>query len=113
MTALFYFFGVLCIYSYFLYPLILIMLPARAPKDADKKTDLNAALPALSLIITAHNEAARIQEKLDNTLLIDYPRDLLEIIVASDFSTDETDTIVASFKQAGVHLERADAHKGK
>ena len=113
MTALFYFFGMLCIYSYFLYPLILIMLPARAPKDTDQEPGLNTAMPVLSLIITAHNEETRIREKLDNTLLIDYPPDLLEIIVASDFSTDETDTIVASFKQAGVRLVRADAHKGK
>jgi glycosyltransferase involved in cell wall biosynthesis len=113
MTTVFYIFGVLCIYSYFLYPLILIMLPARTPKSTDKKPDLNTALPTLSLIITAHNEEARIREKLDNTLLIDYPPDLLEIIVASDCSTDETDTIVASYRQAGVDLVRTDAHKGK
>ena len=113
MIILFYIFGVLCLYSYFLYPLILIILPARAPVRADREPDVNSNMPALSLIITAHNEEARIGEKLDNTLQIDYPRDMLEIIVASDFSTDRTDTIVESYAKNGVRLVRADEHKGK
>jgi glycosyltransferase involved in cell wall biosynthesis len=113
MITLFYVFGLLCIYSYFLYPLILIILPKRAFKPAAKKGDMQSELPTLSLIITAHNEEARIQEKLDNTLQIDYPSDLLEIIVASDFSTDETDAIVESFEQKGIRLVRTDAHQGK
>ena len=67
MITLFYVFGLLCIYSYFLYPLILIILPSRAPQSGVNKADIDSALPALSLIITAHNEEARIREKLDNT----------------------------------------------
>ena len=113
MITLFYVFGLLCIYSYFLYPLILIILPSRSPKSAVKKADMDSTLPALSLIITVHNEEARIREKLDNTLKTDYPSDLLDIIVASDFSTDETDTIVGSYAQMGIRLVRADARKGK
>lgn len=88
------------------------MLPVRTPVHADK-TNTNTALPTLSLIITAHNEEARIREKLDNALQIGYPSDLLEIIVASDFSTDETDAIVTSYNEKGVRLVRADTHKGK
>lgn len=112
MTTLFYICGVLCLYSYFIYPLILIILPSRAPVHSNE-TNTNTALPALSLIITAHNEETRIREKLDNTLQIDYPPDLLEIIVASDFSNDETDAIVTSYDEMGVCLVRTDAHKGK
>ncbi len=113
MITLFYVFGLLCIYSYFLYPLILIVLPSRAPKSSIKKADMNSTLPALSLIITANNEELRIGEKLDNTLKIDYPSDRLEIIVASDYSTDGTDTIVRFHEKMGIRLVRADAHKGK
>ena len=40
--------------------------------------------PRVSFIITARNEAARIRQKIENTLAQDYPSDLLEIIVASD-----------------------------
>ena len=113
MVTLFYIFGVLCLYSYFLYPLILKLLPAREFIHTDGKSDANTELPVLSLIITVHNEETRIREKLDNTLKIDYPSDLLEIIVASDFSADETDNIVESYVEKGVRLVRADERKGK
>ena len=113
MVTLFYIFGVLCLYSYFLYPLILKLLPAREFLHTDGKSDAKTELPVLSLIITVHNEEARIREKLDNTLKINYPSDLLEIIVASDFSADETDNIVESYVEKGVRLVRADERKGK
>ena len=111
MESLFYLSAILCGYSYFLYPLILKLVPARSSVEIPVIED--SSLPRLSLIITAHNEAARIQEKLQNTLEIDYPRELLEIIVASDFSTDDTDRIVESYGDKGIRLVRADARKGK
>ncbi|MDX2506713.1 MAG: glycosyltransferase, partial [Gammaproteobacteria bacterium] len=111
MEILFYLFAVLCAYSYFLYPVLLKLLPVRKIIDiSDKK---NTTLPVLSLIITVHNEESRVRQKLDNTLQIDYPSDLLEIIIASDFSTDETDKIVESYSEKGVRLVRADQRKGK
>ena len=113
MVTLFYISGVMCLYSYFLYPLILKLLPAREFIQTDGKSDSNTELPVLSLIITVHNEEARIREKLDNTLQIKYPSELLEIIVASDFSSDETDNIVESYVEKGVRLVRADERKGK
>jgi len=70
-------------------------------------------LPTLSLFITAHNEESRIQEKLENSLAIVYPASKLEIIVASDCSTDETDVMVESYREKGVRLVRADERKGK
>ena len=109
MVTLFYISGVMCLYSYFLYPLILKLLPSRDFIHIAANTEL----PVLSLIITVHNEEARIREKLDNTLQIKYPSELLEIIVASDFSSDETDNIVESYVEKGVRLVRADVRKGK
>ncbi len=111
MEYLFYLFAVFCAYSYFLYPVLLKLIPVR--KIADISDNKEAGLPVLSLIITVHNEENRIGQKLDNTLQIDYPPDLLEIIIASDFSTDETDNIVESFAEKGVRLVRADQRKGK
>jgi glycosyltransferase involved in cell wall biosynthesis len=67
----------------------------------------------LSLIITAHNEEDRIRSKLENTLALDYPREHLEVIVASDFSTDTTDSIVESYADRNIRLVRADQRKGK
>ncbi len=58
----------------------------------------------VSLIITAHNEERLIAEKLDNALQLEYPRELLEIIVASDGSSDRTNELAATFAQRGVRL---------
>lgn len=111
METLFYISGLFCIYSYFLYPVLLKLITPRTKVEIIPLED--SALPELSLIIAVHNEAARIREKLENTLQIDYPADRLEIIVASDFSTDETDSIVESYTDRGVRLVRADERKGK
>jgi len=111
MEILFYVTGLFSIYSYFLYPVLLKLIRTRQSSVAIDQQKLDT--PKLSLIITVHNEAARVREKLENTLQIDYPSELLEIIVASDFSTDETDAIVESYANKGIQLVRADQRKGK
>jgi cellulose synthase/poly-beta-1,6-N-acetylglucosamine synthase-like glycosyltransferase len=63
-----------------------------------------AALPTVSLIIPAYNEQDVIEAKLDNALALDYPRELLEIVVTSDSSTDATHEIVARYADRGVRL---------
>lgn len=110
MEPLFYCTALLCCYSYFLYPLLLKLLPRRAPAEASLP---GGELPRLSLIITVHNEAARIRAKIINTLDIDYPDGRLEVIVASDGSTDDTENIVGEFADQGVRLVCADQRKGK
>lgn len=69
--------------------------------------------PMVSLIITAYNEEARIKEKIDNSLQQQYPRERLEIVVASDCSSDRTDEIVRSYESSGVRLIRAAERRGK
>jgi len=49
-----------------------------------------ASLPALSLIVAAHDEQAVIAAKVENALALDYPRELLELIVACDGCSDAT-----------------------
>ena len=44
----------------------------------------------MSLIIAAYDEAEVIERKIENALSLDYPRDRLEIVVASDGSSDDT-----------------------
>lgn len=50
--------------------------------------------PSVTLIVSAHDEEAVIGRRLENLLALDYPPELLEIVVASDGSTDRTDEIV-------------------
>ncbi len=69
--------------------------------------------PRVSVIIAAYNEERDIASKLKNTLALDYPRERLEIIVASDCSTDRTDGIVRKFGAQGVILYRQPERLGK
>lgn len=67
----------------------------------------------VSIIITAYNEEKRIKEKIENTLRQNYRQDKLEIIIASDCSTDDTDNIIKSYQSTGVQLVRVHERKGK
>ena len=68
--------------------------------------------PRVSFIVAARNEERRIRDKIENTLNQDYPVERLEIIVASDCSTDRTDEIVGVYSDR-VRLVRAPERKGK
>ena len=110
MKLVFWLLAAATAYSYFIYAALLQVLPKRR---AFVVLDSGAELPKVSLIITAYNEARRLEEKLENSLALDYPEELLEIIVASDCSEDETDSIAESFAPGRVRLVRADQRKGK
>ena len=73
---------------------------ARLP-DADKPS---IELPTLTVLIPAYNEEGVIAAKLENILAQEYPRDRLEIVVASDLSTDRTGEIVRGYAGRGVKL---------
>lgn len=96
-------------YSYFGYPLVLWVISLFKNRSV-KKGDIT---PSVSFIITAYNEEKRIKEKIENTLKQDYPKDKLEIIVASDCSTDRTDEIVKLYQPRGIIMVRAPKGKGK
>ena len=50
--------------------------------------------PSVALVVSAHDEEDVIGRRLENLLELDYPRESLEIVVASDGSTDGTNAIV-------------------
>jgi len=53
--------------------------------------------PSVTLIVPAHDEEDVIGRRVENLLELDYPADRLQLVVASDGSTDRTNEIVASF----------------
>ena len=69
--------------------------------------------PSVCFMIAAYNEEDQIAEKIKNTLEIDYPKEKLKIVVVSDGSTDNTDTIVKTFSKEGVELRRVEGRVGK
>ena len=111
MQSLFWLLTLAAGYSYFLYPALLWLL-ARSSRRTDSAQH-PAMAPSLTLIVTAYNEEKRIRAKIQNTLAIDYPRERLELIVASDCSTDATEEIAAEYADRGVRVVRAPARHGK
>jgi cellulose synthase/poly-beta-1,6-N-acetylglucosamine synthase-like glycosyltransferase len=108
MTELVFWLAVaLVAYAYVGYPAALMLLSALTNRTVRKGCDT----PPVSFIITAHNEEARIAEKIENTLAQDYPGQF-EIIVASDCSTDGTDDAVRAYAPR-VQLVRAAERHGK
>jgi len=96
-------------YAYAGYPLLLMLIGTVRNRPVEK----GPFRPTVSFVITAYNEEQRIREKLLNTLQQDYPRESLDIVVASDCSTDGTDDLVRSFESSGVRLLRLSTKGGK
>ena len=88
----------LVVWTYAGYPLVLVAL-ARGSHHVGESPE--ADLPAVSLIIAAHNEEAVIERRLRNARALEYPRERLKIIVASDGSRDRT---VETARAAGADL---------
>ncbi len=98
------------LYTYVGYPLLLILASRLRGRPVRREPQFT---PAVSFVITAYNEERDLAAKLENTLALDYPKELLEVIVASDCSTDRTDEIVRGFAARGVRLHRQPERLGK
>ncbi len=98
-------------YTYLGYPLIVALLVKirKQQPTVDKKT----IYPHVTIIIAAYNEEDCIATTLENKISLDYPNEKLQIIVISDESEDQTDSIVESFTDRGVTLLRQSPRAGK
>jgi cellulose synthase/poly-beta-1,6-N-acetylglucosamine synthase-like glycosyltransferase len=97
------------LYVYAGYPLLVFLL---SRKGSEPRSD-NKLRPTVTVLITAYNEEASIRDKIENTLALAYPKELLEILVASDGSTDRTDEFVRYYSDRGVRLVRVEGRLGK
>jgi glycosyltransferase involved in cell wall biosynthesis len=109
MRWLFWFSAGFLAYTFLGYRAVLWML-ARRRRGLRRRAD---TWPTVSLIIAGHNVAKIIRAKLENTLQLAYPRDKLEIVVASDRSEDATAEIVRGFANRGVKLIETAERRGK
>jgi len=89
-------------YTYVAFPAI-VLLRARLRPRPHASAPIT---PRVSLVIAARNEAAALPAKLDNLLALDYPPELLEIVIASDGSEDGTDAIAAARGDGRVRVLR-------
>lgn len=107
---LFIFLIFLLCYIYFFYPLILSLKPGR---EKPPEREFHAYLPAVSILVPAYNEESHVEKKILNILEQDYPKEKMEILFASDGSTDRTVEIAKSFKEQNIKVFDFRERRGK
>lgn len=100
-------------YAYAGYLAVLWLLAQFQPRSRSGATDKDPRLPHVTMVISAFNEEAVIGRRIENALSLDYPRELLEIVVASDGSNDRTSEIAMEFASKGVVLRHYEGRIGK
>lgn len=95
----------LIFYTYIGYGILLyIILKLKAIFVGKKTIPAIGFTPTVTVVVAAYNEAYCIEEKILNTLALDYPKDKIKYIFITDGSTDETPNIVAKYPQIlGMH----------
>ena len=97
------------VYVYVLFPVLIRMFATRfgaIVSEGDRPL-------SVSIIVTAYNEEKGILAKLGNLLDLEYPGELVDIVVASDASSDATDQRVRECGSNRVQLLRVEGRKGK
>jgi biofilm PGA synthesis N-glycosyltransferase PgaC len=96
-------------YVYVGYPLV-----AAARARVLRRPQLRQSVtPSVSVVVVAYNEADRIDDRIENLLALDYPAGLLEIIIGSDGSTDETVERARRYQVRGVQVYGFRQRRGK
>ena len=111
MTAnlIFWISVMVAVYAYAGYPLLISL----AALFRTVRKSLVDYMPLVTVIIPAHNEENWIRQKIENTLALDYPRELIRIVVASDGSSDRTVAIAREFDMRGVEVAAFAERRGK
>lgn len=100
LEAVFYLLVAVIVYTYVGFPLLVGLRAWLFPRPYQQQV----IEPRVSVIVCCHNEASSIGAKLENLRQLNYPQDRLEMVVASDGSTDATNEIVARHAAPGVQL---------
>jgi cellulose synthase/poly-beta-1,6-N-acetylglucosamine synthase-like glycosyltransferase len=98
-------------YTYLGYPLVVWLFSRAYDQPAVRAPD--DELPTVSLLIAAYNEEQNIEARIHNALALDYPAGKLEVVIASDGSTDGTNDIVRRYADRGVRLLAYAGQRGK
>lgn len=114
IKILFFLSILLIFYTFIGYPISLYIL--NKLKNPIIKVNMEYK-PSVSIIIPAHNEENVILSKLNNVCQLQYPNNKLEVVVASDNSTDDTNNLVEEFtknhKNKNILLHLVKERKGK
>lgn len=102
--------AVVCVvYTYLAYPCLIGVLARLRPRPVRR----SPIRPQVSILIVAHDESQWIRRKIENCLALDYPKERLQIVVASDGSTDRTVNIARCYAAQSVTVIAFEARRGK
>jgi cellulose synthase/poly-beta-1,6-N-acetylglucosamine synthase-like glycosyltransferase len=122
VTVLFWLSVSLIIYSYFIYPVLLISCSAIKQTIYDAQhlvtkqplpEDNIDLLPSVSIIIAAYNEGSCIEGRVNNLLALNYPAEKLTLHIGSDGSSDNTADILNGFSAKNYHPHIFEVNRGK
>jgi cellulose synthase/poly-beta-1,6-N-acetylglucosamine synthase-like glycosyltransferase len=115
--------GFLIAYTYFIYPLILLMFFsfAQIVRDlyylmgrSNRRARIGKQdLPSVSIIMAAHNEQEYLPAKLENLKTLEYESGKLEIIIVSDGSEDRTNELLQGVSDPRIRVEILKERQGK
>src|SRR5262245_4954077 len=110
MFFLFWAGALLLVYIYVGYPLLVAVLSRILLRLV---RFLSTTTPMLSVVVVAHNEERRIAARLNNLISLDYPSDRLEILVASDGSSDRTAELAKAYESERLRVFACLTRRGK
>ena len=109
MKLLFWLSIVITFYAYLLYPIWLFLRARLYPRPVSRRP----ILPKISIVLAVRNEAEHLGQKLQNLRKLDYPRELLDTLVVSDGSTDQTNDILNKVVDPRLRSILLPTHGGK
>ena len=115
MELIVFFILFLIFYTYLLYPSLLFLIAKIKKNSKHPKQVIDPKYkPNVSFVVAAFNEEMVILDKVKNTLALNYPREKIEILIGSDGSTDETNTICTLLQNNGmIDFYSFDQRRGK
>lgn len=97
------------VYTYIGYPVLLYLRSRLSPRPVQR----SPFFPTVSIVLAVHNEGQALPAKLVNLAQLEYPQDLIEIVVVSDGSTDDTNRILESRLERNLHAIFLETREGK
>ncbi len=101
------------LYAYVGYPVLIWALSRVFGRKPIPPVVADADLPSVSILVAAFNEEKEIGDRIVNALKQDYPKGMLEVVIASDGSSDRTNEIARGFEPRGVRLLDYSLRRGK
>jgi cellulose synthase/poly-beta-1,6-N-acetylglucosamine synthase-like glycosyltransferase len=103
----------LVLYAYVGYPVLVWALSRVFGREPVPPVVADAELPSVSILVAAFDEEKEVGDRIVNALAQNYPEGMLEVVIASDGSTDRTNEIARGFAGSGVRLLDYPVRRGK